>query len=124
LSVISVVIAFVAVEMLPFIVTEFKVCAKQIKTIFVFSSIIGFGICVFLFANLVNNVQMVPVSGVSHSQQFKYVNVVDVDEVKLSYLEYLEVPGFGSNKDRLRRYLEQIDIVSSYGANSGRGINP
>jgi hypothetical protein len=60
-----------------------------------------------LFGRLAAKTETIEVDRVRPSRTFKYTGSLDWDEVRASYREYLQVPGFDEKKIRLAQFLQR-----------------
>jgi hypothetical protein len=75
-----------------------------------------------VFARLAVRTERVVAGRVSPPREFKYASASPVDELRVTYAEYREVPGFADRKAAMRRFLIRQRIDASRMAADDRRI--
>ena len=79
---------------------------QRLTTALAWSAVAVFAIQAGLFSRLAVRTEQHLASGAAPPRSFEYVGASPVDELRVTYAEYLEVPGFDDRKEAFRRFLD------------------
>jgi hypothetical protein len=78
---------------------------RRLAAVLAWSAVALFAIQVGLFSRLAVRTEQYVASGAAPPRSFEYVGASPVDELRVTYAEYLEVPGFDDRKAAFSRFL-------------------
>jgi hypothetical protein len=108
-SLMSLVVMFLILMGYRVVIEEFQKHCVVLQRIFLASSVL---ICIaltVLFANLAVATNHRIAAKMPAPRSFAHISTFNVDEVRLSCMEYMSVPGFDDKKARLIKYLDYLD---------------
>ena len=79
---------------------------RRLTAVVAWSAVALFAIQAGLFSRLAVRTEQHLASGAAPPRSFEYVGASPVDELRVTYAEYLEVPGFDDRKAAFRRFLD------------------
>ena len=91
------------------VLEEFQRYAYLLQRAFLALSVFGFVVMTVTFVNLAVTTDRVIADKIPAPTAFTHIGKVDIDEVRESYKEYLQVPGFDDKKTLLNNYLNYLE---------------
>jgi hypothetical protein len=87
----------------------YQECSPLLERLFGALSLLCYFVLASVFANLTITTNQIMSAGLPAPLSYTTVSKVDVNEIRASALEYVNVPGFDQKKARLQAYLEYLD---------------
>jgi hypothetical protein len=108
-SLMSLVAMLVILNGYPVVIEEFQKHCHLLQKIFFAVSAICFIAISIIFTNLSVVTNRIIASKVPASREYARISKFNIDEVKITYNEYLNVPGFDDKKTRLADFIYMVE---------------